>query len=107
MSMPVSPSTSPPRSVTAIRVCVVSTAAARTRDCEVLNTRLRRRRPPVASLVSPSTIMPGAEQGVEPLRDGHPGEAGDLQDVPRVVARPCRISSRMSPGPVGTAPMVP
>ena len=56
----------------AIRVCVVSTAAASTRDCEVLNARLRRRRPPVASPVSPSTIMPGGQQRVEPLGDRHP-----------------------------------
>ena len=57
-SISVSPSTAPRRSVTAIRVWVVSTAAASTQDCEELKTRLRRRRPPVASPVSPSTIMP-------------------------------------------------
>ena len=53
-------STAPPRSVSAIRVCVVSTAATSARDWDVLKTRLRRRRPPVASLVSPSTIIPAS-----------------------------------------------
>ena len=95
-------STVPPRSVTAIRVCVVSTAATRTRDCEVLKASRRRRRPPVASVVSPSTIIAApssaSSRWATVIRDSPVAS----RTSPRVDARPWRIRSRMSPGPVGT-----
>ena len=64
-----------------MRVWVVSTAATSARDWEVLKSRLRRRRPPVASAGVPLDDHPRVEERVEPLGDGHPRQARDLEDV--------------------------
>ena len=99
-----SPSTVPPRSVT--RDPGVRGVDGGGQDPGLRGVEGQAAPPPAAGGLAGLALddHPGAEQRVEPLGDGHPGQPGRPRATsPRVVARPCRIRSRMSPGPVGTA----
>ena len=80
-SISVSPSTVPPRSVTAIRVWVVSTAAASDARLGGVEGQAAPAAPAGGLAGLALDDHPGAEQRVEPLRDGHPGQAGQLEHV--------------------------
>ena len=76
-----SASTAPPRSVTAILVCVVSTAADQ--HAGLRGVEHQAAAPPPAGRLGGVALddHPGAQQCVETLRDRHARQAGDLQDV--------------------------